>query len=96
MSSVSGCKDRGSMMLSKPIAERDDSWWYPDLVHVQRCRMCLRAESESHGATCPLGQVIALVAALIESDAAMGLEDTDRVLALAEIVGVPTVGPECD
>ena len=77
---------------------KDDlaSWWYDDGIRVYRCKVCLRSETELHGPACPLGQVIALVAALIESDEAMGFGDTDRVIALAEIVGVPTVGPEFD
>jgi hypothetical protein len=72
------------------------SWWYSDGIKVDRCKLCLVKRDDIHLSGCPLGQVTALVAALVESDAPMGLEDTDRVLALAEIVGVPTVGPEFD
>jgi hypothetical protein len=79
------------------IADREAcSWWYFDGVTVERCAICLARRDEVHRQECPFGLVIALVAALVESDAPMGLEDTDRVLALAELVGVPTVGPEFD
>jgi hypothetical protein len=71
------------------------SWWYEDGIYVERCKCCLARRDDIHQPNCPLGQVKALVAALIESEL-LGLEDTDKVLALAEILGVPTVGPEFD
>jgi hypothetical protein len=76
-----------------PTAEDPDplgSWWYLDGVNVVRCKICLHPKDEIHGMQCPLGQVKAVVAALMESEATIyGPEDMDRILALAQLVGVP-------
>jgi hypothetical protein len=82
-----------------PTAEDPDplgTWWDLDGVNVWRCKICLRRQDEIHGMQCPLGQVKALVAALVESEEAMGEADLARVILLAALVGVPVAGPEFD
>jgi hypothetical protein len=82
-----------------PTAEDPEplgTWWYLDGVNILRCKICERPKAEIHGMQCPLGQVKALVAALVESEEAMGEADLARVILLAALVGVPVAGPEFD
>jgi hypothetical protein len=65
------------------------SFWYVDGVQVWRCKICERPQAEIHGPLCALGQGKALVAALVESEEPMHVLDIQRVLRLADVLGVP-------
>lgn len=64
------------------------SFWYFDGVLVERCKVCLERKDAPHRPECQLGQVIAAVQAMSDSDGILGSPDIEHLITLQRLLDV--------